>query len=133
MVGNIYKRKLVTESANASAVEKDDMMSFIAPTYYQNRRYKSLKDGSLTEDQVAAIYDAYVWLIADKEVANRFNFASVESKEEFLVYLKNKKMTHNEYFTSIVIFLKGLSQERKKCPAEVQGRVHRCYRSRKAL
>ena len=114
MVGNIYKRKLVTESANASAVEKDDMMSFIAPTYYQNSRYKSLKDGSLTEDQVAAIYDTYVWLMADKEVANRFNFESVESKEEFLVYLKNKKMTHNEYFTSIVIFLKGLSQERKK-------------------
>ena len=113
MVENIYRRKLVTESANASAVEKDDMMSFIAPTYYQNRRYKSLKDGSLTEDQVAAIYDTYVWLMADKEVANRFNFESVESKEEFLVYLKNKKMTHNEYFTSIVIFLKGLSQERK--------------------
>ena len=132
MVENIYKRKLVTESANASAVEKDDMMSFIAPTY-QNRRYKSLKDGSLTEDQVAAIYDTYVWLMADKEVANRFNFESIESKEEFLVYLKNKKMTHNEYFTSIVIFLKGLSQERKKCPAEVQGRVHRCYGSRKAL
>ena len=109
------------------------MMSFIAPTYYQNRRYKSLKDGSLTEDQVATIYDTYVWLMADKEVANRFNFESVESKEEFLVYLKNKKMTHNEYFTSIVIFLKGLSQERKKCPAEVQGRVHRCYGSRKAL
>lgn len=83
MVENIYKRKLVTESANASAVEKDDMMSFIAPTYYQNRRYKSLKDGSLTEDQVAAIYDTYVWLMADKEVANRFNFESVESKEEF--------------------------------------------------
>ena len=75
MVGNIYKRKLVTESANASAVEKDDMMSFIAPTYYQNRRYKSLKDGSLTEDQVAAIYDTYVWLMADKEVANRFNLS----------------------------------------------------------
>ena len=133
MVENIYKRKLVTESANASAVEKDDMMSFIAPTYYHNRRYKSLKDASLTEDQAAAIYDTYVWLMADKEVANRFNFESVESKEEFLVYLKNKKMTHNEYFTSIVIFLKGLSQERKKCPAEVQGRVHRCYGSRKAL
>ena len=86
MVENIYKRKLVTESANAS-----DMMSFIAPTYYQNRRYKSLKDGSPTEDQVAAIYDTYVWLMADKEVANRFNFESVESKEEFLVYLKNNK------------------------------------------
>ena len=83
VVENIYKRKLVTESANASAVEKDDMMSFIAPTYYQNRRYKSLKDGSLTKDQVAAIYDTYVWLMADKEVANRFNFESVESKEEF--------------------------------------------------
>ena len=51
------------------------MMSFIAPTYYQNRRYKSLKDGSLTEDQVAAIYDTYVWLMADKEVANRFNLS----------------------------------------------------------
>ena len=46
------------------------MMSFIAPTYYQNRRYKSLKDASLTEDQVAAIYDTYVLLMADKEVAN---------------------------------------------------------------
>ena len=113
VVENIYKRKLVTESANASAVEKDDMMSFIAPTYYQNRRYKSLKDASLTEDQVVAIYDAYVWLMADKEVANRFNFESVESKEAFLVYLKNKKMTHSEFFTSVVKFLKGLSQQRK--------------------
>ena len=36
--------------------------------------------------------------MADKEAANRFNFESVESKEEFLVYLKNKKMTHNEFF-----------------------------------
>ena len=36
--------------------------------------------------------------MADKEAANRFYFESVESKEEFLVYLKNKKMTHNEFF-----------------------------------
>ena len=36
--------------------------------------------------------------MADKEAANRFNFESVESTEEFLVYLKNKKMTHNEFF-----------------------------------
>ena len=72
-----------------------------------------MKDASLTEDQVVAIYDAYVWLMADKEVANRFNFESVESKEAFLVYLKNKKMTHSEFFTSVVKFLKGLSQQRK--------------------
>lgn len=48
VVENIYKRKLVTELANASAVEKDNMMLFIAATYYQNRRYKSMKDASLT-------------------------------------------------------------------------------------
>ena len=36
--------------------------------------------------------------MADKEAANRFNFESVETKEEFLVYLKNKKMTHNKFF-----------------------------------
>ena len=60
-----------------------------------------------------AIDDAYVWLMADKEVANRLNFESVESKEEFLVYLKNKKVTHNEFFTSILKFLKGLPQQRK--------------------
>lgn len=47
LVENIYKRKLVTELANASAVEKDNMMLFIAATY-QNRRYKSMKDASLT-------------------------------------------------------------------------------------
>ena len=62
---------------------------------------------------MVAIDDAYVWLMADKEVANRLNFESVESKEEFLVYLKNKKMTHNEFFTSILKFLKGLPQQRK--------------------
>ena len=112
---------------------KDYMMSFIAPTYYQNRHYKSFKDASLTEDQVVAIYDTYVWLMADKEVANRFNFESVESKEEFLVYLKFKKMTHNEFFSIHCKIFEGSFLTEKKCSADVQGGVHRCYGSRKAL
>lgn len=56
----------------------------------------------------------HVWLMADKEVANRFDFEIVENKEELLMFVKNKKLTHNEFFTSIVKFVKGLSQQRKK-------------------